>query len=99
MSEYKLDNEVKEYESIINFIGSYFRDKDYHYVIAREPVINEKLKERSNYNLSQETKVVSKVVSNKYSVNNDDLKDGAFYRFFAIISIYLNLLLLISMCS
>ena len=40
-----LENEVKEYESIINFIGSYFRDKDYHYVIAREPVINEKLKD------------------------------------------------------
>ena len=39
-----LDNEVEEYENIINFIGSYFRDKDYHYVIAREPVINEKLK-------------------------------------------------------
>ena len=51
--------------------------------------LNEKLKERSNYNLSQGTKVVSKVVSNKYSVNNDDLKDGAFYTdFFVIISIY-----------
>lgn len=40
-----LDNEVKEYENIINFIGSYFSDKDYHYAIAKEPVINEKLKD------------------------------------------------------
>ena len=38
-----LDNEVKEYESILNYIGSYFKEKDYHYVIAREPVISEKL--------------------------------------------------------
>jgi hypothetical protein len=42
-----LEYEVKDYENIINFIANYFKEKDYQYVIGRDTVINQKLKDNS----------------------------------------------------
>ena len=48
--EDSLSEETKEYENIINFIAKYLHEKDYHYMIARESVINERLKQNTiNY--------------------------------------------------
>lgn len=75
-----LDNEVREYENIINFIGSYFREKDYHYVIAREPIISEKLK-----NSIPKSKVKEKIDNRQTSI--DDIRNNLYINQASLIEI------------
>ena len=63
-----LEYEVKDYENIINFIANYFKEKDYQYVIGRDTVINQKLKEKC---------IPISVIQNKIRPVIDELeKDG-----------------------